>query len=175
MWECEWRTLKKSPALKIFVEANFPRRYNANHGQLTTGEILKAVCDGTLFGLVECDVREPDDLRYRFPEMQPIFKNTCITCDDLSPFMRRYAEENDIMTRPQRTLVGIVYGTRILLATSLLRWNVKHGLVVDRVDQVVKYDTNPCFRRFGDSVSSARREGDADPDKAIITDTMKLQ
>ena len=32
----------------------------------------------------------------------------------------------------------------------------------------------PCFRRFGESVSTARRAGDEDPDKAIIADTMKL-
>ena len=46
--------------------------------------------------------------------------------------------------------------------------------MVDRVYQVIEYEANPCFRRFGDSVSAARRAGDADPDKAIIADTMKL-
>ena len=30
------------------------------------------------------------------------------------------------------------------------------------------------FRRFGESVSAARRAGDEDPDKAIIADTIKL-
>ena len=51
---------------------------------------------------------------------------------------------------------------------------VPHGLVVDRVYQIVEYERKPCFRRFGESVSTARRAGDADPDKAIIADTMKL-
>ena len=32
----------------------------------------------------------------------------------------------------------------------------------------------PCFRNFGESVSTARRAGDADPDQAFIADTMKL-
>ena len=49
-----------------------------------------------------------------------------------------------------------------------------HGLVVDRVYQIIEYEPNPCFRRFGESVSTARRAGDEDPDKAIIADTMKL-
>ena len=35
-------------------------------------------------------------------------------------------------------------------------------------------EPNPCFRRFGESVSTARRAGDEDPDEAIIADTMKL-
>ena len=40
--------------------------------------------------------------------------------------------------------------------------------------QIVEYERKPCFRQFGESVSAARRDGDADPDKAIIADTMKL-
>ena len=44
----------------------------------------------------------------------------------------------------------------------------------DRVYQIIEYDPNPCFRRFGDLVSTARRAGDEYPDKAIIADTMKL-
>ena len=46
--------------------------------------------------------------------------------------------------------------------------------MVDRVYQIIEYEPNPCFQRFGESVSTARRAGDKDPDKAIIADTMKL-
>ena len=49
-----------------------------------------------------------------------------------------------------------------------------HGLIVDHVYQVVEYEPKPCFRHSGESVSTARRAGDADSDKAIIADTMKL-
>ena len=44
---------------------------------------------------------------------------------------------------------------------------------MDHVYQVVEYEPKPCLRRFGEWVSAARRAGDADPDKAIIADTMK--
>ena len=40
--------------------------------------------------------------------------------------------------------------------------------------QVIEYDPIPCFRWFGDAVSTARREGDVHRDKTIIADTMKL-
>ena len=160
MWECDWKELRDPP----------PRQ----KWKMTQNEILTAVIDGTLFGMVECDVRVPDNLREHFAEMQPIFKNTTVTRDDIGPFMRQYAEEHDIMSAPRRMLVGSFHGDKILLATPLLRWYLAHGLVVDRVYQVVDYEPNPCFRRFGESVSAARRAGDADPDKAIIADTMKL-
>ena len=32
----------------------------------------------------------------------------------------------------------------------------------------------PNFKPFGDAVSDARHDGDTNPDKAIIADTMKL-
>ena len=141
---------------------------------MTQNEILTAVNDGTLFGMIECDVRVPADLREHFAEMLPVFKNALVTRDDVGPYMRQYAEEYNILNKPRRMLVGSYRGDKILLATPLLRWYLTHGLVVDRVYQVIEYEANPCFQRFRESVSTARRAGDADPDKAIIADTMKL-
>ena len=71
-------------------------------------------------------------------------------------------------------LVGSFRSFKILLATPLLRWYLAYVLVVDRLYKIIEYELNPCFRRFGESVSTARRAGDEDPDKAIIADTMKL-
>ena len=160
MWECDWKRERDPP----------PRQ----KWKMTQQQIIAAVVDGTLFGMVECDVRVPEHLQDHFAEMQPIFKNTTVTRDDIGPFMRQYAEEHDIMSTPRRMLVGSFHGIKLLLATPLLRWYLAHGLVVDRVYQVVDYEHNPCFQRFGESVSAARRAGDADPEKAIIADTMKL-
>ena len=160
MWECDWKRERDPP----------PRQ----KWKMTQNEILTAVIDGTLFGMIECDIHVPPELRPYFSEMQPIFKNTTVTRDDIGPFMRQYAEENDIMSAPRRMLVGSFHGIKLLLTTPLLRWYLAHGLVVDRVYQIIEYEPNPCFQRFGESVSAARRAGDSDPEKAIIADTMKL-
>ena len=160
MWECQWKRERDPP----------PRR----KWNMTQNEILAGVVDGTLFGMVECDVRVPVELQDHFVEMQPIFKNATVTRDDIGPFMREYAEKNDIMSTPRRMLIGSYRGDKIMLATPLLRWYLTHGLVVDHVYQIIEYSPKPCFQHFGESVSAARRAGDADPDKAIIADTMKL-
>ena len=160
MWECQWKRERDPP----------PRR----KWNMTQNEMLAGVVDGTLFGMVECDVRVPVELQDNFAEMQPIFKNAMVTRDDIGPFMRQYAVDHDIMSTPRRMLVGSYRGDKILLATPLLRWYLTHGLVVDHVYQIIEYSPKPCFRHFGESVSAARRAGDADPDKAIIADTMKL-
>ena len=169
MWECDWKELRDEPDVKIFLDIPRHRKWT-----MTEQQILAAVIDGTLFGMVECDVRVPDNLREYFAEMQPVFKNTTVTRDDIGPYMRQYAEEHNILTKPRRMLVGSFHGIKLLLTTPLLRWYLAHGLVVDRVYQVVSYEPNPCFQRFGESVSTARRNGDVDPDKSIIADTMKL-
>ena len=169
MWECDWKELRKEPDVKSFLAPARRKQW-----KMTSHSIIAAVIDGTLFGMVECDVRVPDNLREYFAEMQPVFKNVTVTRDDIGPYMRQYAEEHNILTKPRRMLVGSYRGDKILLTTPLLRWYIAHGLVVDHVYQVIEYEAKPCFRRFGDSVSAARRAGDADPDKAVIADTMKL-
>ena len=169
MWECEWKEIRKEPDVKSFLAPTSHPRWNMTHQQ-----ILAVVIDGTLFGMIECDIRVPSELQDPFAEMHPIFKNASVTRDDIGPFMRNYAEEHDIMSTPRRMLVGSYRGEKILLTTPLLQWYLAHGLVVDRVYQIVEYSPKPCFRDFGQSVSSSRRAGDADPDKAIIADTMKL-
>ena len=169
MWECGWKEKRKEPDVKSFLAPARRQKW-----KMTQQQIIAAVVDGTLFGMVECDVRVPSELRAHFAEMQPIFKNTTVTRDDIGPFMRQYAEEHDIMSTPRRMLVGSYRGEKILLTTPLLRWYLAHGIDVDRVYQIVEYSPKPCFQHFGESVSTARRNGDVDPDKSIIADTMKL-
>ena len=88
--------------------------------------------------------------------------------------MKTFAQEQEIMSRPRRSLIGSYFGEKILLATPLLTWYLEHGLEVTHIYQVVEYTAVPCFQSFGEAVSDARRAGEADKNKAIIADTMKL-
>ena len=99
-------------------------------------QILEAIQEGTLFGLVECDIKVPEPLRTHFDEMTPIFKNTKICRDDIGEPIKNYAEQNKLMSQPQRSLIGSYYGEKILLATPLLQWYMEHGLVVTKIYQV---------------------------------------
>ena len=173
LWECEWKETRRDLVVKKCLDAAFPRRRHVRW-MMTSQQILSGVRTGTVFGLIQIDVCVPEALREHFAEMQPIFKIIRLTRDDLGPIMRRYAEAHDIMTAPRRMHVGSFRGDKILLATPLLRWYLEYGLEVMRVYQVIEYTPIPCFRRFGDAVSAARREGDVHPHKVITADTMKL-
>ena len=97
MWECDWKELRDEPDVKIFLDIPRHRKW-----MMTEQQILAAVIDGTLFGMEECDIHVPEHLQDHFAEMQPVFKNVTVTRDDICPFMRQYAEENDIMSAPRR-------------------------------------------------------------------------
>lgn len=54
-------------------------------------------------------------------ELPPIFKNTDITRDDIGDYMKKYAEDNDLLTTPRRNLISSYHGSRMLLITPLLQ------------------------------------------------------
>jgi hypothetical protein len=70
--------------------------------------------------------------------------------------MKAYAEEKEIMSQPRKSLVGSMYGEKIMIITPLLKWYLIKGLVVTRIYQVVKYSPAKCFQIFGEAVSDAR-------------------
>ena len=116
MWECDWKELRDEPDGKSFLDIPRHRKW-----MMIEQKILAAVVDGTLFGMIECDIHVPEHLQDHFAEMQPVFKNVTVTRDDIGPFMRQYAEEHDIMSAPRPMLVGSFRGDKLLLATPLLR------------------------------------------------------
>ena len=63
-------------------------------------QILEAIQEGTLFGLIECDIKAPEHLKDYFAEMTPIFKNTDVSLEDIGETMKKYAEQNKLMSQP---------------------------------------------------------------------------
>ena len=156
---------KSNSAVQHFLNSKF-RRPLDHHKTLTEAQILDAIRSESLFGVVECDIPVPDRLKPNFSEICPILKNTEISRDDIGEYMRAFAEEQNIMAQPRRSLTGSSFGKKILLATPLIKWYLEHGLQVTHIYQVV-YTPDACFKPFGEAVSGARRAGDVDPNKAI--------
>ena len=90
----------QQPEIREFLHMRFGRLLDHKF-TLTEAEILEAVRNDTLFGVIECDVHVPDALTPHFAEMPPIFKNTKISGEDIGPFMKAFAEEHNIMPKPR--------------------------------------------------------------------------
>ena len=149
IWECE-RQSEQSANVLIRDFLNTIRLPHHQKKTMTQREVLNLIKDGSLFGLVECDIRVPDTLLQDFDEMPPIFKNIEISRNDIGDHMKAYAEKEGLMNKPRRSLIGSMFGRRILLATPLLRWYLSHGLEVQNVYEVIQYGENNCFMGFGE-------------------------
>ena len=62
LWECEWRKMRRDPAVKRCPDAAFPRRQHARW-KLTSQQLVSDVRAGTVFGMIECDICVPEALR----------------------------------------------------------------------------------------------------------------
>ena len=87
MWACEWKFIKdtqpdiKDRAQKLFKSKIYhaPKLdVRAKTREETSRKISKLIVSGALFGLCEIDIEVPEPLRYKFAEMQPLYKNVNI-------------------------------------------------------------------------------------------------
>jgi hypothetical protein len=67
---------------------------------MTEDQILTAVMDEMLFGALEVDLHVLVDLKSKFAEMSPIFKNIEVSRDDIGDHMKTYAEEKNVINQP---------------------------------------------------------------------------
>lgn len=130
----------------------------------------KQIMTDKLFGFLEVDIHVPEHLKEKFSEWSPIYKNIDIEYKDLTDEMKKHVSPN----YKQRSLIGSNKGEKILLYTPLLKFYIKHGLEITKIHQIIEYESKKCFKQFMNDVSNARREGDKDPNKAIIAETFKL-
>ncbi|KAJ8310174.1 hypothetical protein KUTeg_012039 [Tegillarca granosa] len=185
-WECEYRNeCQRNPVINHFINSTRPSFYRKHREKVTEHEILKAVVEEELFGIIEVAITVPDHWMstYQHPsmtpyeyfqEMCPLFCNTLVPFDSIGDHMKVHVEQHGLSKHDRRLLVAGLSAEKILLATPLLRWYLLKGLVVSRIYQVVEYQKQRCFTDFVNKVSSCRRNADENPDTSIIADTMKV-
>lgn len=164
-WECEWQKDKRGdPAINKFISDHLSLLCKSNC--LSGKEIVENIRNGSLFGMVECDIEVPRNDGYLikfFEEFPPICKNTNISIDDIGDHMRSYAEENGYMRKPRRNLINSYWGQKILLTTPIVQWYLKNGLVVTRIYQVIEMKPKKCFTSIVEEITQKRRAADNDP------------
>ena len=152
--ECVWLDMRKK-SLEI---TQFTKTLDYPTEQLkcmSEKQILNAILDNKMFGLVYCDIMTPEHLKSRFEEMPPIFKNVDVSQDDIGDFMQKFAIDHNLLKQPRRSLISSYFGTNILLTTPLVKYYIKLGLQVTKIHQVIEYSPSRCFMPFVNAVSNA--------------------
>ena len=89
MRQCEWwDQVQKSSILKDYVQKNFPYKL-----PLSRETLLTPIHEDKLFGYVHCDLKIPEELRERFANFPPIFKNCDVGRQNIGIFRLEYAKK----------------------------------------------------------------------------------
>ena len=161
MTNCEWwRLYKTTNTVKEHIREHFPYRLS-----LAAEQLLEEMKKGKLFGYVQCDIEIPDNVKSKFDNFPPIFKNTIDRKSENGDLMKNYAEEERLVSQPREVLVEtssftLQNGT---LTTPLLLFYLQLGLVCTKTQRVVEYTPKKCFSSFVLSAVDARRQGDENP------------
>lgn len=114
-----------------------------SRGQMSMEDIIVALINEKLFGMVECDIRVPDRLpahlshptmtHYEyFSEMSPLFCTSDIPFDVIGHHMQNHAKYFHLSDKLRRLLVGGMRARQLIIATLLLKWFISHGLDVTK-------------------------------------------
>src|SRR5271163_1503774 len=126
----------------------------------------------TFFGLVEVDIKIPEDKHSYFGEMSPIFKNIEYSEAEGGEYMKKIIlNKRDKLT--SRKLIASLKAKRILIKSTGLKWLIEKGAVVTKLYGVIPAQKGKPFKQFADWVSDKRRKGDRDTRYAIIADAAK--
>ena len=168
IWEREWWKLYKTTTIgKLHIRENFPYRRALQ-------QLLEELKKGNLFGYVQCDIEVPENLRENFANFSPIFKNTFVSKNDIGDLMKTYAEEERIMSEPQKMLISSFKLQNGTLITPLLLFYLQLGLVCTKIHRFVEYTPKKCFNSFVQKAVDARKQGDKNPNSSVAAETMKL-
>ena len=135
---------------------------------------MEKVRDRSLYGFIQTDLVVSDELKAKFANFPPIFKNTEAGRTDIRENMQQYAIENDLLKHPQLLLLSSFKLENGFIITSLFNFYMELGLQGTKVSRFVQYLPRKCFNKFVQSVADARREGDDNPLSGFVAETMKL-
>ena len=120
---------------------------------------LKEMKEGKLFGYAQCNIEVLGKLRANFANFLPIFNNTLVSNSDMGDLMKNYAEEEKLLSQPQKMLISSLKLQNETLIYPPLQFYLQLGLV--------------CAP-FVQSAVDARRQGDENLNSSVIAETMKL-
>ena len=168
--ECEgWRLYKTTNTVKQHFREHFPYRRS-----LGAEPLLEEIKKVKFFGYAQCDIEVHGSLRSKFNNFPAIFKNTLVSKSDIGDLMKNYAEEQRILSQPQKMLISSFTLQNGTLIFPLLLFYLQLGLVCIKVHRFVEYTPKKSFNSFVQSAVDARRQGDENSNSNVFAETIKL-
>ena len=120
----------------------------------------------------------PEELKKKFANFPPNFKNTNVGRHDIGPLMKDYAEKEGLLCQPPKMLISSFFLENGNLITALLLFYLDLGLVCKNIYRFVEYIPVKCFNNFVQSAVNARRVNGGNSSErdnsSVVAKTMKL-
>ena len=95
--------------------------------EFTRPRLLEAILEDDIFGLAECDVDVPENLKDHYSQFPPVFKNVDVSLDDVGAYMKDLCKKSGFLKKPRRTLISSFFGKKVVLTTDQMKWYLKNG------------------------------------------------
>ena len=93
----------------------------------TESELLEEILADNIFGVAECDVSVPENLRHKYSQFPPVFKNVNVSINDVGPYMKELCQKSGYLSTPRRTLISSFFGEEVVLTTDQIKWYLQNG------------------------------------------------
>ena len=118
--------------------------------------MLEQIRSGKLFGYVQCDIEVPEELKKKFANFPPSFKNTNVGRHDIGSQTQDCAEKQGLLCQLRKMLISSYFLENGTLITPLLLFYLELGLVCKNIYRFVEYTPVECFNKFVQSAVDAR-------------------
>ena len=163
MRECDW---SNDPRRQIVLDNYLTDPlviYRESPWLTHRGRILGSLEEGTVHGIVICDLSCHDEIRDNFQDFAPIIKHAIINYEDIGEYMQRECDRLGVVIKDRQAVIDSYCATNIALIDEYFMWLLSKGVRLDRLRVFIRYDKQPIFKEFVDEITRLRIEGDADP------------
>ena len=167
-WNC-WELYRTDATVKNHLRAIFPYQR-----PLSEERLMHEIKSRRLFGYVQCDLKVPEHLKAYFTNFSPFLKSTVVSRNDIGDLMKEYAEKEGIRSQPKRMLISSFHLKNGIIIIPLLLYYLHLGLECTKIHQFVQYTPEKSFSSFVQFAVNARRQGDENPNKSVVAETMML-
>ena len=164
MCECDWNNDPRRRELVSDDYLNDPLVIcRANPWLTRATHIVGELQDGTVHGIVICDLSVEYKLRDTFQDFAPIIKLAMINYEDIGEYMQRECDRLGVVIKDRRAVIDSYVATNIALIDDYFVWLISKGVTLERLRVFIRYDKQPIFKDFVDEITRLRIQGDTDP------------
>ena len=157
----------KQPILLKKIQEDFPYRRS-----LGADHFLEEIKEGKIFGYVQCDIEVPENLRWKFVNFPPIFKNTLVRKNDIGTWWKTMPRKKDYCLNLEKRWYPSSHNKTEHLLLHCFCFICKCGLLLQKYN-VLLSTLQEMLQQFG-AVSSGRKKTRwQNQNSSVVAETMK--